>query len=127
MKEHRVRGRLKLHPGRRPIRAAACASANLELNVPARPDTVFEIGSSPSSSPLQESAAGRSKLSVEDGIGKDLKDTPAAWANVTIRHLLTHTSGIKSYTGLNGFRIWRRLARQFHRGHRQAADGVPAG
>src|SRR5262249_16875826 len=34
---------------------------------------------------------------------KYLPDTPEAWNGVTIRHLLTHTSGIKSYTSLGDF------------------------
>lgn len=49
------------------------------------------------------------KLSVDDKISKYLKDTPEAWAPITIRHLLTHTSGIKSYTGLDGFDMWEHL------------------
>lgn len=38
------------------------------------------------------------KLSYEDTLGKLMPETPAAWHPVTIRHLLTHTSGIPSYT-----------------------------
>jgi len=38
------------------------------------------------------------KLKVEDPIGKYLSDAPKAWEKVTIHHLLTHTSGIPSYT-----------------------------
>ena len=93
------------------VKTAAYGLANLELNVPAKPETVFEIGSITK----QFTAAGilllaqEGKLSVDDRISKHLKDTPEAWSNVTIRHLLTHTSGIKSYTGLNGFQIWRHL------------------
>ena len=30
--------------------------------------------------------------------GLDLPDLPAAWKDITVRHLLTHTSGIKGYT-----------------------------
>jgi len=79
--------------------------------VPAKPETVFEIGSVTK----QFTAAGilllaqEGKLSLDDKISRHLKETPAAWANVTIRHLLTHTSGIKSYTGLDGFQLWRHL------------------
>lgn len=38
------------------------------------------------------------KLAYEDTLGKLMPDTPAAWHSVTVRHLLTHTSGIPSYT-----------------------------
>ncbi len=115
MKEHRIPGvALKIIRNGKPIKTAAYGLANLELNVPARPETVFEIGSITK----QFTAAGilllaqEGKLSVDDKISNYLKDTPAAWANVTIRHLLTHTSGIKSYTGLDGFQVWRHLTQQ---------------
>jgi D-alanyl-D-alanine carboxypeptidase len=112
MKEHRIPGlALKIIQDGKPIKTAAYGLANKELNVPVQPDTVFEIGSITK----QFTAAGilmlaqDGKLSVDDKISKYLQNTPAAWSNVTIRHLLTHTSGIKSYTGLNGFQIWRHL------------------
>jgi CubicO group peptidase (beta-lactamase class C family) len=46
---------------------------------------------------------------VDDKISRHLKETPASWTNITLRHLLTHTSGIKSYTGLDGFELTRHL------------------
>jgi len=112
MEQHRIPGvALKVIRDGKPIKTAAYGFANLELNVRTRPGTVFEIGSITK----QFTAAGilllaqDGKLSVDDRISRHLKDTPAAWANVTIRHLLTHTSGIKSYTGLDGYQIWRHL------------------
>lgn len=36
-------------------------------------------------------------LSLDDSITKHLPDAPRNWASVTIRHLLTHTSGIQNY------------------------------
>ncbi len=92
----------------RPVKTECYGLANLELGVPVTTNTVFEIGSLTK----QFTAAcilllqQQGKLSVEDLIAQHLKHTPPAWANVTIRHLLTHTSGIKSYTGLGGFE-WR--------------------
>jgi len=41
----------------------------------------------------------RGKLKVEDPVKKYVPDAPAAWDKVTIFHLLTHTSGIPSFTG----------------------------
>jgi D-alanyl-D-alanine carboxypeptidase len=115
MQQHRIPGlTLKIIRDGKVIKTAAYGLANVELNVPARPETVFEIGSITK----QFTAAAilmlaqDGKLSVDDKISKHLKDTPEAWANVTIRHLLTHTSGIKSYTGLNGFQIWRHLTQE---------------
>jgi len=95
----------------KPIKTAAYGLANLEHNVPVKPETVFEIGSITK----QFTAAGilllaqEGKLSVDDKIGTRLANIPDAWTNVTIRHLLTHTSGIKSYTGLSGFELTKRL------------------
>ncbi len=115
MQQHRIPGlTLKIIRNGKTIKTAAYGFANLELNVPAKPETVFEIGSITK----QFTAAGilllaqEGKLSVNDNISKYLKDTPASWANVTIRHLLTHTSGIKSYTGLDGFELWRHLTQE---------------
>jgi CubicO group peptidase (beta-lactamase class C family) len=115
MREHRIPGlTLKIIRDGKTIKTAAYGLANVELNVRAKPETVFEIGSITK----QFTVAGilllaqEGKLSVDDKISKYLKDAPEAWANVTIRHLLTHTSGIKSYTGLDGFQIWRHLSQE---------------
>ena len=115
MREHRIPGlTLKIIRDGKTIKTAAYGLANVELNVPTKPETVFEIGSITK----QFTAAGilllaqEGKLSVDDKISQHLKNTPEAWANVTIRHLLTHTSGIKSYTGLEGFQIWRHLTQE---------------
>jgi len=70
--------------------------ANIELNVPARPETVYKIGSVSK----QFIAAGimllieEGKVSLDDNVGKFLEGTPESWKPITIRHLLTHTSGI---------------------------------
>jgi CubicO group peptidase (beta-lactamase class C family) len=112
MKQHRIPGvALTIIQDGQTIKTACYGLANIELQVPVKPETVFEIGSITK----QFTAAGililaqEGKLSVDDKISKYLNDTPAAWSNVTIRHLLTHTSGIKSYTGLDGFELWRHL------------------
>jgi D-alanyl-D-alanine carboxypeptidase len=76
--------------------------ANLELTVAMAPDMVFELGSitkqftAASILLLQE----RGKLRVEDDITKYLTDYPTHGQTITIENLLTHTSGIPSYTGL---------------------------
>jgi CubicO group peptidase (beta-lactamase class C family) len=46
---------------------------------------------------------------VEDKVSRYLREAPAAWKDITLRHLLTHTSGIKNYTGLDGFELRRHL------------------
>lgn len=95
----------------KPVKTAAYGLCNLELNVPVKPETVFEIGSITK----QFTAAGimmlaeEGKLSVDDKIAMHLSSIPSTWTNVTIRHLMTHTSGIKSYTGLDGYQLTRHL------------------
>ena len=42
------------------------------------------------------------KLALDGKITEILPNLPAAWSGVTVRHLLTHTSGIKSYTDVFG-------------------------
>src|SRR5213078_168367 len=75
-------------------------------------ETVFEIGSITK----QFTAAAilllaqEGKLSVDDRISRYLKNTPEDWSEIRVRHLLTHTSGLKSYTGLDGFALTRHLA-----------------
>lgn len=102
---------VKVIQGGHAVKTAAFGTANLELNVPVSTNSVFEIGSITKQFTascillLQQDG----KLSIEDRIGRHLPNIPASWTNVTIRHLLAHTSGIKSYTGLDGFALTRKL------------------
>lgn len=76
--------------------------ANLELGVPLRTDHVFRIGSVTkqftAAAILQLMEQG--KLSLQDDLTKFLPEYPTQGKKITVEHLLTHTSGIKSYTGL---------------------------
>lgn len=75
--------------------------ANLEWGVANSPATKFRLGSITK----QFTAAcillleERGKLKVDDPVKKYMTDAPAAWDKVTIFNLLTHTSGIPSFTG----------------------------
>jgi len=96
------------------VRTAAYGLANIELAVPVTPETVFEIGSVTK----QFTSAGillleqEGKLSVEDNIDKYLTNAPDGWTNISLRHLLTHTPGLKSYTVLDGFALTRHLTQE---------------
>jgi CubicO group peptidase (beta-lactamase class C family) len=76
-------------------------SANLEWAIPNSPSTKFRLGSVTKQFTaacilmLQE----RGKLKITDPVKTYMPDAPAAWDKVTIFHLLTHTSGIPSFTG----------------------------
>lgn len=82
-----------------PIYRKAFGEANLELGVPMKTDNVFQIGSMTKQFTavaimmLEE----RGKLNVNDPISKYIIDFPNG-KNITIHHLLTHTSGIKDFT-----------------------------
>jgi D-alanyl-D-alanine carboxypeptidase len=43
------------------------------------------------------------RLGLDDTIGQWLPDLPAAWAPVTVRQMLNHTSGLPDYTRSRGF------------------------
>jgi CubicO group peptidase (beta-lactamase class C family) len=79
--------------------------ASLELDVPITPQTVFDIGSTSKQftafSLLLLERDG--KLSLDDDIRKYLPEVPDYGKRITIRHLLTHTSGLRDYTDLLGF------------------------
>ncbi len=78
--------------------------ANVELQVPVTPDTVFEIGSNTK----QLTAAAvmmlveEGKVRLDDDVRAYLPAMPADWGAVTVRHLLTHTSGIQNYLEVPG-------------------------
>ncbi len=78
--------------------------ADREKHLPITPDTQFRIGSitkqftATAILQLQE----QGKLSVNDSLAKFFPDFPRG-KEVKLHHLLTHTSGIKSYTDKPGF------------------------
>ena len=71
--------------------------ANLELKIPASQNTVYKLGSLSK----QMVAAGimtliqAKKINLTDTITQFFKDAPITWNKITIRHLLTHTSGLE--------------------------------
>ncbi len=90
------------------VKAAGYGLADRQLNVAVTPDTVFKIGSVSK----QFIATGimllvqEGRLRIEDPVGKYLQGTPAAWTPITIRHLLTHTSGlVREAPGFDPFKI----------------------
>jgi CubicO group peptidase (beta-lactamase class C family) len=80
--------------------AKGYGEANVEHHVAVTPETVFESGSVG-----KQFTATAVMLLVQDGrlaltdpITKFFPDAPASWKGITVRHLLTHTSGIPDYT-----------------------------
>ena len=117
MKKHQIPGiSLKVVHDGVEIKSECYGFANLEWNVPVTTDTVFEIGSVSKqfTAACILLLAQDGKLSVNDPISKYLTNTPSAWSNITIRHLLTHTSGVTNYDSLDGFELRQHMTqRQF--------------
>jgi CubicO group peptidase (beta-lactamase class C family) len=77
--------------------------ANMELNVPMRPEMIFRIGSITKQytavAILQLVEQG--KISLQDSIQKFITEFPNKGQTITIGNLLTHTSGISDYGALD--------------------------
>ena len=86
--------------------AKGYGQADIENGVQATAETVFRIGSITkqftAAAVMQLVEAG--KIGLDDSMTQYLPDYPTQGHEVTIRHLLSHTSGIKSYTGLAAWR-----------------------
>lgn len=88
------------------VLAKGYGSADLELKVPATEKMVYRIGSITK----QFTAAAilllveEGKIKLDDPLTKFLPDYPTQSHVVTLRHLLQHTSGIKSFTSLPNYR-----------------------
>jgi D-alanyl-D-alanine carboxypeptidase len=90
------------------IKAAGYGLANIKLQTPATPETVYKIASVSK----QFIATGimlliqEGRVSLDDPISKYLDGTPATWRSIKIRHLLTHTAGIvREAPGFDPFKI----------------------
>ena len=89
----------------KPILLKGFGMANVELGVPAAENTVYELASV-----TKQFTATAIMLLVEDGkiglddkIRKTFPFLPAEWDAITVRQLLSHTSGIKNYTDVPDF------------------------
>jgi CubicO group peptidase (beta-lactamase class C family) len=93
-------GNVLLAKGDQVLFEKSYGSADMEWNVANTPESKFRIGSVTK----QFTAAcillleDRGKLKTDDLVSKYVPNAPAAWAKITIYHLLTHTSGIPSFT-----------------------------
>jgi CubicO group peptidase (beta-lactamase class C family) len=73
--------------------------ANLEHKVPVKPETIFQSGSigKQFTATAVMMLVEEGKVNLDEKISKYLGAVPDAWANITVRHLLTHTSGLTDY------------------------------
>ncbi|WP_240359289.1 serine hydrolase domain-containing protein [Pyxidicoccus trucidator] len=80
--------------------------ANLEHQVPVKPETLFQAGSvgkqfTAMAVMLQVEAG---KLALADPLTKFFPGAPASWGGITVRHLLNHTAGLPDLEGTLDYR-----------------------
>jgi D-alanyl-D-alanine carboxypeptidase len=84
------------------VLATGYGLANVEFSVPATKETMYQLLS------VTKMFTGTAimmlieegKLSLDDPVTKLLPDLPATWSAVTVRHCLSHTSGLKDFLEL---------------------------
>ena len=81
------------------VRAQGFGFANVELQVPVKPETLFQSGSvgKQFTATAIMMLVEEGKIGLDDSITKYFPEAPASWKPVTIRHLLTHTGGFTDY------------------------------
>ncbi len=105
MREQNIPGvSLAVMRGGKIIKASGYGLANIELNVPMEPHMVFHSGSLAKAftATAVMMLVEEGKIGLDDKISRYLPESPAMWNEVTIRRLLTHTSGIRDYFGEDG-------------------------
>jgi CubicO group peptidase (beta-lactamase class C family) len=81
------------------VMAQGFGLANVELQVPVKPETVFQSGSIGK----QFTATGvmmlveEGKISLDDPLTKYFPDAPPAWKEIKVRNVLSHTAGMGDY------------------------------
>lgn len=105
MKDERFMGSILVSHNGHTLIDRGYGFANLTGKTPNAPDTRYHIGSI--TKPLTATAIlilqEHGKLSIDDPVGKYIPNAPAIWDKITLRHLLTHTSGLGDYLpSLNG-------------------------
>lgn len=80
------------------IKAKGYGLANVEHNVAATADTIYQSGSvgKQFTATLVMMLVEEGKMSLDDHISKYIADAPEIWKDITLRHLLTHTSGLSN-------------------------------
>lgn len=98
------------------IKAAGYGLANLEVGAPAKVETIFAAGSITKqfTATAIMLLAEEDKIGLDDSITKYFPEAPIAWKAITIRHLLTHTSGIPDIFGNTDQNLYSKGIIDFH-------------
>lgn len=73
--------------------------ANVELQVPVKPETIFQSGSvgKQFTATAVMMLVEEGKVGLDDPLTRYFKDSPRSWNDVTVRELLSHTAGFGDY------------------------------
>ena len=74
--------------------------SNLEHQVPAKPETIYQSGSvgKQFTATAVMMLVEDGKIHLDDPVSKYFPNSPDSWKKITVRNLLSHTSGIPDYT-----------------------------
>jgi CubicO group peptidase (beta-lactamase class C family) len=88
------------------VQAEGFGLANVELQVPVKPETVFQSGSvgKQFTATAVMMLVEEDKVGLEDPLTKYFPDAPPTWKEVTVRELLSHTAGFGDYPATFNFR-----------------------
>ena len=88
------------------VKAQGYGLANVELQVPVKPETVFQSGSvgKQFTATAVMMLVEEGKIKLDDPISHYMKDAPKSWNQVTVRELLSHTAGFTDYPDNFNFR-----------------------
>lgn len=85
--------------GGKVIKLQGYGFANVEHRVAATPDTIYQSGSvgKQFTAVLLLLLAEQGKLNLDDPISRYFPGAPEFWKSITVRHILSHTSGLPDY------------------------------
>jgi CubicO group peptidase (beta-lactamase class C family) len=121
--------------GGKPVLLKAYGMADLEHDVRNTPETIFESGSVAKqfTALAVQLLAGDGKLSLDDPVRKYIPELPDYNVPLTIRHMLSHTSGLRDWGSVESIAGWPRTTREYTHAHvleivsRQKALNFPPG
>jgi CubicO group peptidase (beta-lactamase class C family) len=103
----------------RPVLTKAYGMADLDHDVRNTPDTIFEAGSLSKQFTAMAIMllAKDGKLSIDDPVRKYIPELPDYGVPLTIRHMLTHTSGLRDWGSVESIAGWPRTSRVYTHAH----------
>ena len=103
----------------KPVLMKAYGMADLEHDVPNTPDTIFESGSVAKQFTAMAIMllVQDGRLSLDDQVRKHIPELPDYGVPLTIRHLLTHTSGLRDWGSVASIAGAPRTTREYTHAH----------